>query len=92
MVLYNDISSQSKDIRRNNQIEFHMPSLSTLCKHLTASCETWSGINLTNIVKEGKMPLKNDKLIKSWELLSVNLYGPWTLKCEFKEPEEKSSE
>ena len=49
---------------------------STLCKSLTVSCETCSETKVTNIVKDDKMPLKDDKLIKSWELLSVDLCGP----------------
>ena len=49
--------------------------LSTLCKNLTASCETCSEMKVRNIVKNGKIPLKDDNLIKPWELLLVDLCG-----------------
>ena len=38
------------------------------------------------------MPLKNDKLIRPLELLSVSICGSLILKCEFEEAEENSSE
>ena len=34
-----------------------------------------------------KLPLKDDKIIKSWGLLSVDLCGLWKIKCEFEEAE-----
>ena len=61
--------------------------LSIICKDLIASCETCSKMKFINVVKDGKMPLKDDKLTKPWELLSVNLCGSWTIKCEFEEQE-----
>ena len=45
-------------------------------------------MKLTNVVKDGKLPLKEDKVIKPWELLSVDLCGPWTIKCEFDVPKQ----
>jgi len=59
--------------------------ISILCKELTT---TYRKMNLTNVVKDGKLPLRDDKVIKPWELLSVNLYGPWKVKYEFEEAEE----
>ena len=44
-------------------------------------------MKLTNVVKYGKLPLKENKLIKPWELLSVDLCGPWRIKYKFEEPE-----
>lgn len=44
---------------------------STIYKDLIASCETCSKMKFINIVKDGKMPLKDDKLTKPWELLSM---------------------
>ena len=38
---------------------FTHPILSTLCKHLSENCETRNGMKLINIVKDGKIPLKN---------------------------------
>ena len=45
-------------------------------------------MKLTNVVKDSKLSLKEDKLIKSWDLLSVDLCGPWIVKCEFEEPQQ----
>lgn len=39
-------------------------------------------MKLTNVVKDGKLPLMDDKVAKPWELLSVDLYGPWTIKWQ----------
>ena len=47
-----------------------------------------SEMKLTNVVKNGKLPLRDDKVIEHWELLSVDLCGPWKIKCEFEETEE----
>ena len=44
-------------------------------------------MKLTNVVKDSKLPLKENKLIKPRELLSVGLYGPWKIKCKFEERE-----
>ena len=41
----------------------------------------------TNVVKDRNLPLRDDKIIKSWELLLVDLYGPWKIKCDFEEVE-----
>ena len=38
--------------------------------------------------KDGKVPLKEDKLIRPWDSLSVDLCGPWIVKCEFEEPQQ----
>ena len=46
-------------------------------------------MKLTNVVKDGKLQLKEDKLNKPWDILSVGLWGPWIVKCEFKEPQQK---
>ena len=45
-------------------------------------------MKLTNVVKDGKLLLRDDKVIKPWELLSVDLCGPWKFKCEFEGAEE----
>ena len=39
----------------------------------------------TNVVKDGKLPLRDDKVIKPWELLLIDVYGPWKIKCESEE-------
>ena len=44
-------------------------------------------MKLTSVIKDGKLPLRDDKIIKSWELLLVDLCGPWKSKCEFEEAE-----
>jgi len=44
-------------------------------------------MKLTNVVKDGELPLRDDKIIKPWELLSVDLCGPCKIKCEFEEVE-----
>ena len=48
-------------------------------------------MKLTNVVKDGKLPLRDDKVIKPWEFLSVDLCRPWKIKCEFEEAEEEVS-
>ena len=40
------------------------------------------------MVKGDKLPLKEDKLIKPWDQLSVDLCGPWIVKYEFEEPQQ----
>ena len=45
-------------------------------------------MKLTNVVKDGKIPLRDDKIIKPWELLSIDLCGPWKVTCEYEEAEE----
>jgi hypothetical protein len=45
-------------------------------------------MKLTNVVKDGQLPLKEDKVIKPWEILSVDLCGPWNIKCEFDVPKQ----
>ena len=45
-------------------------------------------MKLTNVVKDGKLPLRDDKVIKPWELLSVDLCGQWKIIYEFEEAEE----
>ena len=44
-------------------------------------------MKLTNVVKDGKIPPKENKLVKPWEVLSVDLCGPWKIKCIFEEAE-----
>ena len=70
---------------------FTYPGLAKLCKDLTTTCETCSRTKLTNIVKDGKLPLRDDKIVKPWDLLAVDLCGPWKIDCEFEETEENPS-
>ena len=72
-MLYHSGARKLEETIRSN---YTCQILSTLCKKLIASCETCSEMKLTNIVKDGKMPLKDDKMIKPWELLSVDICGP----------------
>ena len=44
-------------------------------------------MKLTNVAKDGKLPLREDKVIKHWEILLVDLCGPWKIKVEFEESE-----
>ena len=48
-------------------------------------------MKLTNVVKDGKLPLRDDKVIKHWELLLVDLCGQMKVKCKFEEAEERVS-
>ena len=59
-----------------------------MCKDIASKCDICSERKLTNVVKDGKMPLREDKLIKPWDLLSVDLCGLWIVKCEFEEPQQ----
>ena len=34
-------------------------------------------MKLANVVKDDKLPLRDDKIIKHWELLSIDFFGPW---------------
>ena len=74
-----------EEIVREN---FTCPGIGILCKEIKVTCETCSKMKLTNVVKDGKLPLRNDKVIKPWELLLVDLCRPWKIKCEFEEAEE----
>ena len=64
---------------------FTCPGLAKLCKDLTSDCKICSKMKLTNIVKDGQLPIKEDKLVKPQELLPVDLCGPWKIKCELEE-------
>ena len=44
-------------------------------------CEVCERNKTTNIVKDGKIPLKEQQDLKIFDLLSVDLCGPW--KCRF---------
>ena len=57
-------------------------------KDIASKYDICSEMKGTNVVKVGKLPLKEDKLIKPWYLLSVDLCSPWIVKCEFKEPQQ----
>ena len=67
--------------------ELYIPLLSELCKKITAECDVCNEMKLTNVVKDGKIPSKENKLVKPWEVLSVDLCGPWKIKCIFEEAE-----
>lgn len=62
------------------------PNLSQLCKHITSSCEICSKMKLSNVVEDNQLQLKKDKVIQLWELLLVDLCGPWTIKYNFEVP------
>ena len=49
-------------------------------------------MKLTNVVKDGKIPPKENKLVKPWEVLSVDLCGPWKIKCIFEEAEKDAKQ
>ena len=59
-----------------------------MCKDISSKYDIYSEKKLTNVVKDGKLPLKEDKLIKLWDLLSVDLCGPWIVKYKFEEPQQ----
>ena len=40
-----------------------------MCKDISFKYDIYSEKKLTNVVKDGKLPLKEDKLIKQWDLL-----------------------
>ena len=67
---------------------FTCPKLSQICKDIASKFDICNDMKLTNVVKDSKLSLKEDKLIKSWDLLSVDLCGPWIVKCEFEEPQQ----
>ena len=54
----------ARRLEESVRAKFTCPKLSTLCKNITSKCEICSEMKLTNVVKDGKMPLKEDKLIK----------------------------
>ena len=67
---------------------FTCPKLFQMCKEIASKCDICSEMKLTNVIKDGKVPLKEDQLIRPWDSLSVDLYGPWIVKCEFEEPQQ----
>ena len=68
---------------------FTCPKLSQMCKYIASKCDICNEMKLTNVVNDGKLSLKKDTLIKLWGLLSLDLCGPWIVKCEFEEPQQK---
>jgi len=56
---------------------FTCPGLATMAKEMTIKCDNCSENKLTNVVKDGQLPLKQEEQLKSFDLLSVNLCGPW---------------
>ena len=62
---------------------FTCPGLSTITKEMTSNCNNCSENKLTNVVKDGQLPLKQEDLHKPFDLLSVDLCGPWQIKCTF---------
>lgn len=100
MVIYSDLLQWyheipqhpgSRRLEENVGANFIRTGLSTICKVITSVCETCSKMKVTNVVKDGKLPLCKDKTIKPWELLSVNLCGPQKINCEFEEIEKNTS-
>lgn len=45
-------------------------------------------MKLTNVVKDEKILLNEDTLVRLWGLPSVDTCGRWNIKCEFVEPTE----
>ena len=78
----------SRRLEESVRANFTCPGIGNLCKEITGKCEICSEMKLTNVVKDGKIPLRDDKVIKPWELLSVDLCGPWKVTCEYEEAEE----
>ena len=66
----------SRILKESVRANFTCLGLSKLYKEITSTCETCSEIKLIHVMKDGKLPLRDDKIIKHWELLSVDLYGP----------------
>ena len=62
---------------------FMCPGLSIITKEMTSNCNNCSENKLTNVVKDGQLPLKQEDLHKPFDLLSVDLCGPWQIKCTF---------
>ena len=58
---------------------FYFPNLSAMCRKYR--CKTCEEKKVTNIKKQGKIPLKERKNLKPFETLSVDLCGPW--RCKF---------
>eukprot|EP00592_Proboscia_alata_P029066 CAMPEP_0194446358 /NCGR_PEP_ID=MMETSP0176-20130528/128391_1 /TAXON_ID=216777 /ORGANISM="Proboscia alata, Strain PI-D3" /LENGTH=116 /DNA_ID=CAMNT_0039273057 /DNA_START=360 /DNA_END=707 /DNA_ORIENTATION=- len=56
---------------------FMCPGLSTVAKELTSNYDNCSENKITNVVKDGQLPLKQEQDLKPFDLLSVNLCGPW---------------
>ena len=81
----------ARRLEESVRANFTCPGIDNLCKEITGTCETYSEMKPTNVVKDGKLPLRDDKVIKPWELLSVDLCGPWKVQYKFKEAEEGAS-
>ena len=69
-------------LKESFRANFTCSDLSTLCKNITTTCTICSEMKYTNVLKDGKLPLRDDKIIMPWEILSVDLYGPWKIKYE----------
>ena len=62
---------------------FTCTDLAKITKELTNNCDNCSENKLTNIVKDGKLPLKQAYKLRPFDLLSVDLCGPWKIKYTF---------
>jgi len=45
-------------------------------------------MKLTNVIKDGQLPLKDVKVIKPLELVLVDLCGPWSINHKFDLPKQ----
>ena len=56
----------SRRLEESVRANFTCPGIGNLCKEITGKCEICSEMKLTNVVKDGKIPLRDDKVIKPW--------------------------
>lgn len=78
----------ARRLEESVKANFTCPGLSQRCKDITLSYVVCSEMKLANVVKDRQLPLNEDMVIKPWELLLVNLCGPWTIKCRFDIPKQ----
>lgn len=78
----------ARRLEESIRTNFTYPKLSQMCKDIASKCDICSQMKLTNVVKDGKIPLREDKIIKPWDLLSVDLCESWIVKCGFEEPQQ----
>ena len=52
----------ARRLEESVRANFTCPGIGILCKEITDTCETCSEMKLTNVVKDGKLPLRDDKV------------------------------
>mmetsp|Transcript_2310 Transcript_2310/g.3250 ORF Transcript_2310/g.3250 Transcript_2310/m.3250 type:complete len:314 (-) Transcript_2310:250-1191(-) len=62
---------------------FYWPGMASRIETFVKSCDTCQKNKSSNIKKYGLLPLKHNPKINVWDILTVDLMGPWKMKAYF---------